>query len=384
VRTGHANDSERQSNVVVSGGAVLRAFNNVIDSGEVGIIVEGATAVLVNNLITNSTWYGIEARSNPTIAASFNDVYNNRLGNYRGWEDLTGTAGNISADPLYFNQPGGQYQLRARSPAIDAGTSEGAPPADRDGRPRFDDPHVPNRGGGAQPYVDLGPYERQQTSGPSDVDLAVTSARGPAAGLQDDTVAVAWTVQNVGTGTAVGAWRDAVYLSADPVWTPDDVLLGDKLHSGDLGPGQTYEATANLALPGVLPGDYYFLVRTNWQNEVYEGNSLLNNRGSSADTISLDVPTLTPGVARNGALAATGGSKLYKLNVAAGASLQVELTGPAGVTHELYVKHGDAPTRQDFDQRAVRPGTANQSVSWTAAKGVPVEGRCAAAVANSV
>jgi 5-hydroxyisourate hydrolase-like protein (transthyretin family) len=371
VRTGHANDSERQSNVVVSGGAVLRAFNNVIDSGEVGIIVEGATAVLVNNLITNSTWYGIEARSNPTIAASFNDVYNNRLGNYRGWEDLTGTAGNISADPLYFNQPGGQYQLRARSPAIDAGTSEGAPPADRDGRPRFDDPHVPNRGGGAQPYVDLGPYERQQTSGPSDVDLAVTSARGPAAGLQDDTVAVAWTVQNVGTGTAVGAWRDAVYLSADPVWTPDDVLLGDKLHSGDLGPGQTYEATANLALPGVLPGDYYFLVRTNWQNEVYEGNSLLNNRGSSADTISLDVPTLTPGVARNGALAATGGSKLYKLNVAAGASLQVELTGPAGVTHELYVKHGDAPTRQDFDQRAVRPGTANQSVSWTAAQGGP-------------
>ena len=44
--------------------------------------------------------------------------------------------GNISADPQFVNRTAGDYHLRAGSPAIDAGTDEGAPPVDFEGDPR--------------------------------------------------------------------------------------------------------------------------------------------------------------------------------------------------------------------------------------------------------
>jgi hypothetical protein len=42
-------------------------------------------------------------------------------------------SGNISADPRFVDQTGGDYHLRGNSPAIDAGTSEGAPATDFEG-----------------------------------------------------------------------------------------------------------------------------------------------------------------------------------------------------------------------------------------------------------
>lgn len=44
--------------------------------------------------------------------------------------------GNLDADPLFVDPEGGDYRLQAGSPAIDAGTTEGAPAEDLDGNPR--------------------------------------------------------------------------------------------------------------------------------------------------------------------------------------------------------------------------------------------------------
>ena len=351
-----------QEAVLVSGGATLQAFNNTIDNNTGGVTVDGATAILSNNLITNNLKQGIKAVNGATVAARFNDVFQNSGGNYSGLADLTGTAGNISADPLYFSRPNDQYQLRARSPAVDAGTSDGAPATDSWGNSRFDDPHAPNRGAGAQPYVDLGAFERQETAGPSDVDLEAIAVNGPAAGTQGQQVTITWNVRNAGTGLAVGSWHDAVYLSMDAVWTPDDIRLGEVLHQGDLGPGQVYPGLVTVALPGVSPAAYHFLVRTNSRNEVYEATALLNNVGVSANTAALDVPTLTLGVPATGQLVAVGDAKLYKVTVPAGASLAVTLTGSTGSVNELFLKYGQAPSRQSFDQRSVRPASPEQAV----------------------
>ncbi len=50
-------------------------------------------------------------------------------------------------------------RLAAGSPGIDAGTSDGAPVRDREYRDRCDVTTVPNTGGGAGPYFDLGAHE---------------------------------------------------------------------------------------------------------------------------------------------------------------------------------------------------------------------------------
>lgn len=72
---------------------------------------------------------------------------------------FAGVNGNIAADPRFVDPGRGDFHLQAGSPAIDAGTSDGAPATDLDDRARFDDPATPNRGAGAIPYVDIGGYE---------------------------------------------------------------------------------------------------------------------------------------------------------------------------------------------------------------------------------
>jgi Right handed beta helix region len=65
----------------------------------------------------------------------------------------------ILANPRFVNPGAGDFELAAGSPAIDAGTSVGAPAIDQRGRPRHDEPDVANTGTGASPWVDIGALE---------------------------------------------------------------------------------------------------------------------------------------------------------------------------------------------------------------------------------
>jgi len=69
-------------------------------------------------------------------------------------------AGNIDADPMYVDGPGGNYRLSAGSPGIDAGMSLGID-TDLDGNRRaVDDPATPDTGiGCGGPVCDMGAYE---------------------------------------------------------------------------------------------------------------------------------------------------------------------------------------------------------------------------------
>ena len=68
-------------------------------------------------------------------------------------------------------------------------------------------------------------------------------------------------------------------------------------------------------LPGVTPGDYHFLVRGNWQHEVFEATAL-SQAPAASDAVRMDVPELTLGCGPNETLTATGEAKLFKVGCA--------------------------------------------------------------------
>jgi hypothetical protein len=126
-----------------------RIINNTVwDAGSRGINLYGDTtrAVILNNIISRLVAVPgmIETEDYNLIGAGYR----------RGPHDLAGHPRFV--DPASLN-----FHLAAGSPGIDAGTSDGAPLTDLEGKPRLDAPDVPNRGGGSPRYFDMGAYEFQ-------------------------------------------------------------------------------------------------------------------------------------------------------------------------------------------------------------------------------
>lgn len=130
---------------------VVTIQNCTIDGNQTGVWVEtpGITATIVDTLITNSSQYGIAHDATSVTNVSYTEFWHNSLGNY---SNLTVGPGTVTADPRYVGAM--DYHLQGGSPAIDTGTSSGAPDHDFDLRAR------PLDGDGLNgAAVDLGAYE---------------------------------------------------------------------------------------------------------------------------------------------------------------------------------------------------------------------------------
>ena len=355
--------SHGDSAILAESGGVVTATNNTIDDGARGVVARtGSTVNLTNNLITNNFLAGVIAENLATITTSFNNVFNPGSQNYVGLTNPTGTNGNLSVDPKYFNRTNRQYQLTNGSPVIDAGTSNNAPTTDMLGNDRFDDANVVNRGAGTMPFVDLGAFERQSIS-VSDVDLYAFNVTGPSSASQGQVVTVNWSVRNAGTGPAISSWSDAVYLSSEPNFTPDAKFLTRVTRSADLGPGVTYTASTTVTLSKVQPGPNYFIVRTNDLEQVFEGIALANNAAASSSALDFAVTHLIVGTPLNDTFSTAGQSKFYQVTVQPGQSLNVSLDSSAasGAT-ELYIRRGSLPSRSEFDFRGSNAVHPDQSL----------------------
>jgi hypothetical protein len=137
------------------------ADNNVTSNGS-GIFTYQSRGIhLTNNIIvakpgqTALYCYVFSDQTPPIIR--FNNIFSAGGKAYGGaCPDMTGTNGNISADPLFTNPTQGDYHLQQLSPSIDAGdnTAPNLPDTDLDGHPRILD-----GSGKGTAVVDMGVYE---------------------------------------------------------------------------------------------------------------------------------------------------------------------------------------------------------------------------------
>lgn len=114
-------------------GAQSSIINNLIASnnsdGVYAYCNNGYHVSISNNIIANNGGYGINYDYGGTGTNSYNDIYSNSLGNYRG---TTAGTGDISQNPLFANAANGNYILQSSSPCKNVG-SPGIADNDPDG-----------------------------------------------------------------------------------------------------------------------------------------------------------------------------------------------------------------------------------------------------------
>ncbi len=88
-------------------------------------------------------------------------------------------------------------------------------------------------------------------------NLTVTNANVPTSVTLDQTVNVAWSVTNSGTGAANFNWQDYVYLSSDRTLSGSDIYLGEKTAniSSPLFSSASYTNNLDITIPDVVAGE---------------------------------------------------------------------------------------------------------------------------------
>jgi hypothetical protein len=197
---------------------------------------------------------------------------------------------------------------------------------------------------------------------PPVADLAATNVTlAPSVGVPGSTVTIGWTVLNVSSNNIPSTWTDAVYLSTNNFWNISAMEVASQNHSG-LAANAGYSASWTGPLPALTPGSYHAIVRADVRNTVRETN-LVNNTAVSANTIAVDVSVLVLGQPVTNQLT-TGSAQYYKVNVPAGQTVRLTLTGAStNSANELFVRYGAVPDLGNYDFLYNNPLSPNQQIS---------------------
>lgn len=190
------------------------------------------------------------------------------------------------------------------------------------------------------------------------VDLVAGPITVPANASPGVNATIAFTIYNYGSNIARGSWTDSLFISVDTNYDVGDALFGSVRHVGDVAAGSNYSAQLTAPLPGVLPGNYHVIVRSDILNHVFEDNNT-NNAGASLDLVDIDSEVLVLGTPDNG-LIAQGQSLYYKFNATAGDTVRVRFTtGIPLAGNEIYASYGAMPSRDEADFAASEPFIAD-------------------------
>jgi subtilisin-like proprotein convertase family protein len=200
---------------------------------------------------------------------------------------------------------------------------------------------------------------------PQPSDLVVNSISFPPMAMVGEPFSVTWSLRNQGNNPAAGFLRELVYFSTDAVLDATDVRLSQPIdRTINLVPNATASKTFTATTPGLPLGDYYIIVATDVQDNIFESNDG-NNATVSAEKVTVTVQQLPIGVLTPDTL--VNNTPLYYRIVVpdslANKTLLVTLDGlSAGGINELYLSHNEVPTRATHDFAFGNPFQPDQSV----------------------
>ena len=179
-------------------------------------------------------------------------------------------------------------------------------------------------------------------------DLVVGTITIPTNAVAGYEMALTYVLRNQGTNGAFGPWVDALYLSADDQWDIGDTLFTRVSQTGFLAAGGSRTNTVSAPAPGVLPGNYHVIIRTDIVNQVPETNEF-NNITATLDQVAAQVEKLSFGIPRTGAIS-PGQFVYYRFDATNEQTIRLAFAAdvPASAS-QLLVRFGAIPTRGEFD-----------------------------------
>lgn len=186
-----------------------------------GITVDDPDAsgvTIRNNICSQNTSFQIVRDAG--VPASNVTIDHNLIDGFRGYDGETAGESAVQAAPLFANAAGANFRLQSSSPAIDQGSSSGAPADDYDGTPR-------PQGAG----IDMGAFEYAQGGGTTPVAaFSATPLGGPAP--------LAVQFSNLSSGSI-----------SSYAWT-----FGDATTSTDQNPSHTYASAGSYTVSLTVTG----------------------------------------------------------------------------------------------------------------------------------
>jgi hypothetical protein len=193
-------------------------------------VIPPAKLIIGNNIIAFNSSGFFQTTTIPMISFTLrkNDVFNSGI-NYR---DVIPGVGDIAADPLFLNRPGGDFHLAFNSPCMDSGDNTLAHllAFDFDGNPRIVDAGMTGTA-----IVDMGAYEQGDTDQDGLPDILEDSGCTDAADADTDDDGIADGVEDAnGNGAVDGGETNPCNPDTDGDGIQDGTELGFTL--ADIGP----------------------------------------------------------------------------------------------------------------------------------------------------
>jgi len=196
---------------------------------------------------------------------------------------------------------------------------------------------------------------------PANVDLVVSNVQVPGTGVSGDSISIDWTVGNLSENDVTGVWRDGIYISPDETWNISDIYMGEVSHTEGLQAGRSldkmfkistadYLGLMETAVPGLVPGGYRVVVRSDIKNNINESNEE-NNDGSSTLDMTIDLAQLIIGLPHADQIG-YGRQQHFKVIIPSGHDLR--FTADCAAPHDeldMFIRYDVVPDRINYDSK---------------------------------